>query len=99
MEIDFRNRYRYTTAYSGASGEYFGTRPPVEIPESPNDRFHRVTEAEVRRIDLISYRYYGDVRLWWIIAEANNITDPTYLTPGRILRIPSKDVVYMKVLP
>lgn len=99
MEIDSTNRYRYANAYSSTKGDYWGTRPPVSIPEAEGDRHHIVTQAEIRRIDLISYRYYGDVRLWWVIAEANNITDPTHLTPGKVLRIPARETVYMKVVP
>lgn len=40
------------------------------------------------RLDLLAYRYYKDVSLWWVIASANNIGKGTLLIePGRI-RIP-----------
>ena len=41
------------------------------------------------RLDTLSYQYYKDPTLWWIIASANNIHDaPLSLVEGTILRIP-----------
>jgi len=41
------------------------------------------------RLDLLAYRYYGDVTLWWIIAQANHIGKGTLnIDPGTQLRIP-----------
>ncbi len=42
------------------------------------------------RLDAIAYRFYGDPKLWWIIASANNIhTAPTGIEDGLILRLPA----------
>ena len=42
------------------------------------------------RLDLLAHKYYGDQRLWWVIATANNINDATfYVEEGIQLRIPS----------
>jgi len=42
----------------------------------------------------ISYKVYGDIRLWWVITLANNIINPTQqLEPGSVLKIPNVDVV------
>lgn len=98
MEIDARSRYQFATLYMDSAGNYWGTRPPVKIPESDEDMFHLVTQADERRIDLIAHRYYGDVNLWWVIAEANNIINPMVLTVGDVLRIPAHDTVEMRVL-
>jgi phage tail protein X len=41
------------------------------------------------RLDSIAYKFYGDSRLWWIIASANNIHNaPTGIEDGLILRLP-----------
>jgi hypothetical protein len=99
MDVDYRSRYQFCRLYSTEKGAlYWGTRPPVKIPLSDNDTFHRVTQAEERRIDLLAHKYYGDVRLWWIIAEANNVINPISLKPGRVLRIPSIETIQLKVL-
>ena len=42
------------------------------------------------RLDAIAYQFYGDSRLWWIIAAANNIHDaPIGIEDSLILRIPA----------
>lgn len=42
------------------------------------------------RLDLLAWKYYSDVTLWWIIAAANPELrkDSLYLEPGIQLRIP-----------
>jgi len=46
------------------------------------------------RLDLISYMYLGDSRLWWVIGLLNNIIDPSMeVVEGTILWIPAKDRV------
>lgn len=41
------------------------------------------------RLDLLAYKYYGDVTLWPIIARVNNIGKGTLLVPpGMRIRIP-----------
>ena len=45
------------------------------------------------RLDTIAYQFYGDQSLWWIVATANNIHDPSFsVTDGTILRLP-KDYI------
>ena len=64
---------------------------------------YRVTEGD--RVDTIANDFYGDARLWWIIANANpeildwfNMDVPAHegvpftgMTPGYVLRIPDTD--------
>ena len=41
------------------------------------------------RLDKLAYTYYGDVALWWVIAERNNLEIPiSELYPGMSLVIP-----------
>ena len=55
-------------------------------------------DADCKRIDLIAWRYYKDVRLWWVIAEINNISNPLELQTGLILRIPAYERVMLEVV-
>lgn len=42
------------------------------------------------RIDILAYKYYRDVSLWWIIAIANNLGKGDLVVPlGKQLRIPT----------
>lgn len=66
----------------------------ISFKKSSNDRYHRIEDRDINRIDLISYRYYGSVYLWWVIALANDIMDPLLgLSVGSIIRIPDITVV------
>ena len=99
MEIDARSRYQFSKLYKDSKGRlYWGTREKVSFPPSDGDQYHKVLEAEARRIDLIAYKYYEDCALWWVIAEANDITCPLELKAGRVLRIPDIETVYRKGL-
>jgi len=50
---------------------------------------HKVRETEVGQPDQISYIYYGQEQLWWIITLYNGLVDPiSELTVGRVLHIP-----------
>lgn len=42
---------------------------------------------------LLAFRFYGDVRAWWLICKANNILDPTsHPTAGKKLKIFNRNV-------
>ena len=48
---------------------------------------HIVNVAD--RIDILSYSYYGDSSLWWIIALVNDLYDPILdLKPRKKIIIP-----------
>jgi hypothetical protein len=59
------------------------------IPLSSLDSYVVTTVGD--RLDLLAYRFYQDVELWWVIAAANNNVTKGLLfpTPGTQLRIPS----------
>ena len=40
------------------------------------------------RLEDIAFLYYGDPSEWRLIAEANDIVDPSSVAPGTVLRIP-----------
>jgi len=55
-------------------------------------------EKFVNRPDAIAYKFYGNSKYWWIIAERNGITDPFKgFYKGRKLKIPDL-VTVRKVL-
>lgn len=50
--------------------------------------------GEYDRIDLLSQKFYGTPRLWWVIAVVNNIYNiSTEFHPKRKIRIPSNDFI------
>ena len=93
------SRYNWSVLYRDAvNGDFFGTRQPLKLRVHDSDLFHVVTEADCKRIDLIAWRFYHDVRLWWVIAEFNNIANPLEIPVGTTLRIPTYERVQMKVI-
>lgn len=98
MTNDPTSRYNLSVLYRHKDGDFFGTRPPLRLPAHATDVFHRVTDADRYRIDLIAWKFYRDVRLWWVIAEVNSIGNPLDLQVGTVLRIPSYERVQMKVV-
>ena len=56
------------------------------IPESDSDLY--VISQDGDRLDHLSYKYYGNVNLWWYIAKANGLKFMT-IPPGTRLRIPA----------
>ncbi len=99
INIDVTSRCNYSVLYlDNKTGSYWGTRQPLRLREHSTDLFYQVTDATNKRLDLIAYQYYGDVRLWWIIAEFNNIGNPLEIKSGTILRIPTYERVQMEVI-
>jgi len=74
IDKDTKNRKHQTTIY-----------PKIE----PNDEDIYVITNIGDRLDLLAFTYYGDVTMWWIIAQANDIGKGTLnIKPGTNLRIP-----------
>ena len=64
------------------------------VPELDGDTYGETTIAD--RLDLLANQFYGDPKLWWVIANANNIGKGTlFIEEGAVLRIPAnpKNVV------
>ena len=92
------SRYNWSVWYADKNGDFFGTRQPLKLREHETDFFHVVTDTDSKRIDLIAWKYYRDVNLWWIIAEFNNIINPLEIPVGTTLKIPSYERIQMKVI-
>jgi len=66
---------------------YLGNVSYPSIPISSKDVY--ILSKKGDRLDVISYLFYKDIRLWWVIARANQIGKGSLLVPTEIqLRIP-----------
>lgn len=64
------------------------------VAHDPSDLVYFMEKKYEDRPDLLGFVFYGDSKLWWIIAQYNNILDPvTELVEGQILLIPTLDRV------
>ena len=84
-------RYNNTSITNDKNGKrYYQSSLLPEINVSDIDEYIVVTEQ--KRLDHLAQDYYNDATLWWIIALANNLSNPTLIIPtGMQLRIP-KDI-------
>ena len=85
-------RYDNTRVKRKESGDrvYSYTLYP-KVPIKISDVFIKPTYGT--RLDLLAQEYYGDVSLWWIIAQANGVKGFTALYPENYegtLRIPTE---------
>ena len=72
--------YRYGTSYA---------LPVIrENMEAGNIRFQQLTLQESNRLDILAGMYYGDGRLWWVIAAASDIGWALQVPIGTIIKIP-----------
>jgi nucleoid-associated protein YgaU len=82
-------RYKYINIKKDpdTKRKMFVTTLYPKIPTSDSDIYIITKEGD--RLDNLAYLYYGDVSLYWIIAQANHVGKGTYwLTPGQQFRIP-----------
>tara|TARA_B100000287_G_scaffold247625_1_gene232772 strand:+ start:184 stop:486 length:303 start_codon:yes stop_codon:yes gene_type:complete len=82
------NRYKFSKILRDKLGHrnYDQTLYP-KIEESENDIY--ITARVGDRLDMYAYRFYRDTSLWWIIAQANQLSNGSLsVEPGKQVRIP-----------
>ena len=84
-------------ASGGDTFVFWGIYKRQDIAASTGDITYFVESGD--RMDSLAYKYYGNPRLWWVIAEANGMEDPeSELYVGRKLRIPNQKYVLENVV-
>lgn len=84
------DRYRNTKTIVDQNTNKSYMETTVYPKMSPANSDIYIITDETDRLDLLANKYYGDTKMWWIIASANNINDASfYIEPGTQLRIPS----------
>lgn len=67
---------------------YYNLMERIVLPELPSSYFQSYTVKYEDMWPTIAYQVYGDIRLWWLITLANNITNPTQLPePGTTIKV------------
>lgn len=90
-------RYRLNTPQKLSDGRIvFKSRVTESIPKSDRDVY--IVTQTGDRLDTIAYQFLGDQSLWYIIAKANNIHDPSFaVEDGTTLRIPANYTNYLNL--
>lgn len=97
LRLEFQSRHKDTPLLVDSS-----RRVRFDVWERPSEMKgllegaipRRIREADVGRLDLLAYDAYGDVKLWWVLAAANEYIDPIGdMVPGNVMYIPSYSAV------
>ena len=86
------SRYDNQTILNDENGNrYLGQTLYPKIPTKDSDIL--IQGQYGRRLDSLAFDYYGDVKLWWIIAKANPENQSgggsIYMNPNKQYRIPT----------
>jgi len=92
MPVIITSRYYQSLVYDATDAQQvshptIALRPPT--PPSPGTLLYSHLITGIETIEYLAWRYYGDSKLWWRIAEANGLRFPLELTPGTSLNIPA----------
>lgn len=96
------SRYEPPAVYQDGREIYIGTRQLVRLDVDEDDRYVRIGTGE--RIDAFAFRMWGSEfgdaasKLWWVIADINDIVNPFTIKAGMLLRVPTTDRVALEVL-
>jgi hypothetical protein len=92
--ISANSRFQITAIVDDETGEktHYSEWKPIRLGDVA-ETLYVVSDSDLGRPDLISWRNYGVSDLWWVILFYNEIIDPFSLEVGDRLRIPnSQDV-------
>lgn len=91
MSIDRRSRL-YEVVEVDSNFEVDHLQTSLEGLELETIRTYRIPQVMEYRPDLLSYKFYGNFNLGWLIALHNDILDPIFgFESGMEIKIPSPD--------
>lgn len=84
---------RYTRTQKLDNGKFFACSPSATLAirnsiKANSIQYDVYILQESDRLDILAGKYYGDGRLWWIIAAASGIGWGLQVPPGTLLNIP-----------
>lgn len=91
LDLPLDNLYAngYLVVYS--DGPAILKRERLGYIPTPRDINHEVVDGD--RIDMLAFRYYGNSKYWWAIADINRVLNPFQLEVGSILVIPDINLI------
>lgn len=92
-EANYENIF---SVYQNEEGNYYyNLLQTIHFPSNLPDSFFSEYIIEYGdTLPVIAHKNYNNLRLWWVIAQANDIINPTIkLEPGSALKIPKTYIV------
>lgn len=94
VELNINNLYTTGTVYTYPDGSQKLLRKRIKYVGTVRDSYHLIVQGDT--LDALAYKYYSSValdasKLWWILADANNILNPLDLSSlqGTTIVIPN----------
>jgi len=92
MGRNSNNKTKKTSRFNDRPKIVYKTVVYPKIDRHVTDIYIDVLQSD--RLDNLAFKYYSNVRLWWILAEANKLGKGSlYIPTGRRIRIPHPDRV------
>jgi nucleoid-associated protein YgaU len=86
MQLRNNNPYHIGTLVILSDGEIALDRAVPNIPGTVYDKLYVIKDND--ELSQLAFSFYGDSKLWWILADRNNIMNPFELTVGTALIVP-----------
>ena len=83
------SRYKNTLRNIKNKKLYYNTTIYGKVKELNSDQYFIAQDGD--RCDNLAFRFYGDSKLWWFIAQVNNLTTNN-IPAGTSLRIPRRTI-------
>lgn len=91
VELPDISRYRQVRFFPELENSFAQWNYKTEtIGSDSQDKFYETKVEDSYRMDIISYKVYGNPYFWWVLCLVNGIRNPFMgPEPGQVLRVPS----------
>ena len=73
--------------FTPTKGQKYITARLYKFPKRPTDKYIITRDAD--RLDLLAKEFYNSEKLWWILADSNNLGKGSFIIrPGLQIRLP-----------
>lgn len=84
-------KYTAVVGKDGKVRRFLHPREPLTLSQMTDPLVNHVVQ-KFEELDLLAWRAAGKPRLWWIIADVNNVLFPLDPDPGSELTVPVQDL-------
>lgn len=96
--VPTHSRLRFADLFRSEGVEFWDILDLPAIVEQGDDLVYQIKGGVGERVDQLATKFYGDPRLWWVIAAANSFElVPVDLNHGDIVIIPSPRYVLQEL--
>ncbi len=98
VKIPVHSRLRFGNLYSSEGVEFWDILDLPTIEEQDDDIVYQIKGGVGERVDQLASRFYGDPKLWWVIALANGFElVPVDLNHGDFIVVPAPRYVLQEL--